>query len=321
MSPLPDLPLILLLGPTAAGKTETALSLAERFAGEIISADSRTFYRGLDIGSAKPTPAEMQRVPHHLIDVADPDETWSLALFQQEARRAINAIHARGRLPFLVGGTGQYLRAVAEDWQPPRALPDPRLRQALEAWAVEVAPAGLHARLARLDPAAAAAIDPRNLRRTVRALEVILATGERFSTQRRQGAAPYRLLQIGLTRPRAELYPRIDARIAAMLQAGWLQEAQRLLDRGYSPALPSLSAIGYREIIAHLQGRLSLEEAVTRIKRQTRVFVRRQANWFKLTDPLIHWFTPTPSALDAISTLIQSFLSTGSPPLQEDRDD
>jgi tRNA dimethylallyltransferase len=309
MSPAPDLPLILLLGPTAVGKTETALALAARFQGEIISADSRTFYRGLDIGTAKPSPQEMERVAHHLINVAAPDETWSLALFQQEARRAIAAIHARGRLPFLVGGTGQYLRAVSAGWQPPAVQPDPRLRRALEEWAGETSPLALHARLARLDPAAAAAIDPRNLRRTVRAMEVILTTGKPFSAQRGSGDSPYRGLQIGLTRPREELYARIDARVEAMLHAGLVQEVQGLLAQGYSPDLPALSAIGYREIVAHLQGKLSLDEAAAQIKRQTRVFVRRQANWFKLSDPQIHWFTPGPSALEEIAALIQSYLS------------
>lgn len=283
-------PLVVILGPTAVGKTELALRLAERLQAEIVSADSRLFYRGLDIGTAKPTPAELRRVPHHLIDVADPDETWSLATFREQARRAIAAIHARGRLPLLVGGTGQYLRAVAQGWQPPAVEPDPRLRQALDAWAGQVGPNGLHARLAALDPVAAQAIDYRNLRRTVRALEVILSSGRRFSEQRQAGPPPYRLLQLGLTRPRPELYARIDARIQAMLEAGLVQEVRGLLAQGYTPDLPSLSAIGYREIVAYLQGQGTLGEAVSAIQRDTRTFVRRQANWFKLDDPAIVWF-------------------------------
>jgi tRNA dimethylallyltransferase len=283
--------LIVLIGPTAAGKTEIVIQLAERLSGEIISADSRLFYRGMDIGTAKPTPAERARVPHHLIDVADPDQAWSLVLFQQEARRAIADIHARGRLPFLVGGTGQYLRAVTEGWQAPPAQPDPRLRGVLEDWAAEIGPLGLHNRLASLDPQAGAQIDPRNLRRTVRALEVILSTGRLFSAQRQRGESPYRLLTLGLTRPRPELYARIDARIEAMFAAGWVDEVRGLLARGYTPNLPALSAISYLQVIDYLQGRTTYVEMVMLIKRLTRQFVRRQANWFKPDDPQIHWFT------------------------------
>ncbi len=303
-------PLVVILGPTAVGKTEMALQLAERLGAEIISADSRLFYRGMDIGTAKPSPAELRRAPHHLIDVADPDETWSLATFREQARRAIAAIQAAGRLPLLVGGTGQYLRAVAHGWQPPAVEPDPRLRRALEAWASEIGPDGLHARLAVLDPSAAQSIDYHNLRRTVRALEVILSSGRRFSEQRQAGPPPYRLLQLGLTRPRPDLYARIDARIQAMLEAGLVDEVSGLLAQGYAPDLPSLSAIGYREIVAYLQGRGTLDEAVGAIQRNTRTFVRRQANWFKLDDPSIHWFDARDSAaaLSAMKTAIRNWL-------------
>ncbi len=283
-------PLVVIVGPTAVGKTEIAIQLAESLNGEIVSADSRLFYRGMDIGTAKPTADERRRVPHHLIDVANPDEIWSLATFQQQACQAITGIHARNRLPFLVGGTGQYIRAVTQAWAVPHVSPNPRLRAALEAWAMEIGKDGLHARLAILDPQAAAGIDLRNLRRTVRALEVILSTGRRFSQQRQRGASPYRLLVLGLNRPRKELYARIDARVDAMIQAGLLEEVRHLLELGYSPDLPTLSAIGYLEMIAYLQGKVSLEEAVMLIKRHTHLFVRRQANWFKPGDPDIHWF-------------------------------
>jgi len=302
------LPLIVLLGPTAVGKTEISLQLAERLDGEIVSADSRLFYRGMDIGTAKPSKAEQARVPHHLIDVASPDETWSLAVFQERARQAIAAIHARGRLPFLVGGTGQYIRAVTHGWQPPAVQPDPRLRQALESWAAQIGPYALHARLAVLDAPAAAAIDPRNLRRTVRALEVILSSGQRFSELRTRVSTPYRLVQIGLIRPRSELYARVDARIDAMLSAGLVGEVRDLLDRGYSPALPSLSAIGYREIVTYLQGHITLGEAVTEIKRSTRTFVRRQANWFKPDDPELRWFMVNESTLLDVEKFLYSFV-------------
>jgi tRNA dimethylallyltransferase len=176
-TPAPLPPLLALVGPTAVGKTEIAIRLAERLNGEIVSADSRLFYRGMDIGTAKPTPEERNRVPHHLIDVADPDETWSLALFQQRAQETIAGIHARRRLPLLVGGTGQYVRAVTQGWLPPEVPPDERLRATLERLGQEKGKDWLHARLALLDPGAAALIDLRNLRRTVRALEVILTSG------------------------------------------------------------------------------------------------------------------------------------------------
>lgn len=262
----------------------------------------------MDIGTAKPTPAEMARVPHHLIDVADPDQVWSLALFQQEAQRAIAGIHARSRLPLLVGGTGQYVRAVIEGWSPPPAAPDTRLRDALAAWAHEITPDGLHARLAQLDPAAAAAIDPRNVRRTVRALEVILATGRRFSDQRRRSASPYRLLVLGLTRPRDELYARVDARIAAMFAAGFVDEVRALLAGGYAPDLPTLSAIGYQQVCAYLQGQMTLDDVIVEMKRLTRQFVRRQANWFKASDPQIHWFTAGAKTVDEMEALCREWL-------------
>jgi tRNA dimethylallyltransferase len=302
-------PLLVILGPTAVGKTEIAIRLAESLGGEIVSADSRLFYRGMDAGTAKPSLAERARVPHHLIDVADPDETWSLVLFQQEARRAIQEIHARGRLPFLVGGTGQYIRAVTEGWQAPAAQPDPRLRGVLETWAAQIGPLGLHERLAQLDPQAGEQIEARNLRRTVRALEVILSTGRRFSAQRRRGETPYRLLTLGLNRPRPELYARIDARIEAMFAAGWVDEVRGLLAQGYSPELPSLSAIGYPQVIDYLQGKSTYAEAVMLIKRLTRQFVRRQANWFKENDPQIHWFPAGERTLEAMEGVIRGWIT------------
>jgi tRNA dimethylallyltransferase len=303
------LSLVVLVGPTAVGKSELAIELALRLGGEIVSADSRQFYRGMDIGTAKPTPQEQRLVPHHLIDVADPDKAWSLATFQQAAREAIRAIHARHKLPLLVGGTGQYVRAVTHGWEIPPVAPSPLLRQALEAWAVELSPTGLHARLAVVDPVAAADIDPRNLRRTIRALEVIFSTGQPFSVQRQSGPSDYRLFLVGLSRPRPELYARIDARIDTMFAAGFIDEVRQLLALGYSPSLPTLSAIGYREVIAFLQGEISMEEAVTLMKRRTRDYVRRQASWFRLDDPQIHWFQAGPGVLEAIESEIKIWLN------------
>jgi len=303
--PLP--PLIVILGPTAVGKTETAVRLAGRLGGEIISADSRQFYRGMDLGTAKPTPAERSRIPHHLVDVIAPDEPWSLAQFQQAAFQAIDAMHPRGRLPFLVGGTGQFVRAIAEGWDIPPQQPNPRLRAVLAAWAGEIGSEAFHQRLAVLDPPAAALIDYRNVRRTIRAFEVIFHTGKRFSAQRRRHAPRYRLLQIGLMRPRADLYARIDARIDAMLAAGLLEEVRGLLAR-YPGDLPAFSAIGYRELVRHLEGACTLDEAVAAIRRNTRQFVRRQANWFKQDDPDIHWFMAEADPLAGIEQLVRGFL-------------
>lgn len=309
LSPEQKEPLIVILGFTAVGKTETSLQLAERMNGEIISADSRLFYRGMDIGTAKPTSEEQSCVPHHLIDVANPDQIWSLAMFQRAAHRIIADIHQRGRIPFLVGGTGQYIRAVTEEWEIPEAPPNLRLREALENWAAEVGPDGLHQRLEVLDPLAAQRIDPRNLRRTIRALEVIFLTGKPFSTQGSRGPSRYRLLQLGLTRPRPELYDRIDFRIQAMMDAGFVDEVRNLLAAGFSPELSSLSAIGYRQVIDHLQGEIELDEAILLMKRITRRFVRRQANWFKLDDPNIEWFQPGSNAVNEMEIAIRAFLS------------
>ncbi|HEX7433480.1 MAG TPA: tRNA (adenosine(37)-N6)-dimethylallyltransferase MiaA [Anaerolineaceae bacterium] len=301
--------LVILVGPTGVGKTQLGLQLAEQLSGEIISADSRLFYRGMDIGTAKPTPAERARVRHHLIDVADPGEVLSLALFQRAAREAIEDCHERGKLPFLVGGTGQYIRAVLEEWNIPPQKPDLRLRLVLETWADQIGQDGLHARLAVLDPAAAQIIDPRNIRRTIRALEVIFGTGRPFSTQRQQSGSPYSLLTIGLTRPRQELYDRIDQRIEAMLVGGLVDEVNGLLTRGYRPEQSALSAIGYGEIADYLRGKSTLEEAVVFIKRYTRKFVRRQANWFKDSDPTIHWFRANDETLNQAKELVQQWVA------------
>jgi len=304
-----SLPLILIVGPTAVGKTELALQLAKRLDGEIVSADSRLFYRGMDIGTAKPSAAERARVRHHLIDVADPDETWSLAVFQQAAQKAISEIHQRGKLPFLVGGTGQYVRAVTQGWTPPSVTPDPRLRSVLDRLAQENGPYWLHDKLNVIDPVAADKIDARNIRRTVRALEVIFSTGQRFSAQGGAADSPYRLTSIGLKRPRPELYERIDQRIESMFEKGFLGEVQRLLEKGYSPDLPTMSAIGYRECVAVLQGTLTLDEAKTQIKKLTRIFVRRQGNWFKESDPQIRWFDMREGTLDEAESYLREKIS------------
>jgi len=284
------IPVTVIVGPTAVGKTAFAIELAKIANAEIVSADSRYFYRGMDIGTAKPTPEERQSIPHHLIDVADPDETWSLALFQQKAYDAIASIHERGKNVIVVGGTGQYIRALLQGWSPPTMEADLVMRSVLEDWANEIGPMEIHKKLAILDPIAAEKIDYRNVRRTIRALEVIFGSGQRFSEQRKVTESPYSFLILGLNRSRSSLYQRIDQRIDQMIRQGFIEEVAGLLEKGYSPALPSMSAIGYREISAYLNHEISLDEAIRLIKQRTRNFVRRQANWFKTNDPQIHWF-------------------------------
>ncbi len=301
-------PLILIVGPTAVGKTELAIQLAERLNGEIVSADSRLFYRGMDIGTAKPTPEEQARVPHHLIDIADPDEILSLAVFQRKAQDAIADIHTRNKIPFLVGGTGQFIRAVTEGWTPPEVEPDERLRSELERMKEEKGIYWLYEKLQGLDPVAAEKIDARNYRRTIRALEVIMTTGKKFSEQRGQSKSPYQLITIGLTRPRTELYERVDKRIDAMFANGFLEEVRTLLARGYSPPLPTMSAIGYRECVRVIKGELSEEQAKSEIRRITRVFVRRQANWFKESDPNIRWFRVEAGIVEEIHHYLRNAL-------------
>ena len=301
-------PLILIVGPTAVGKTDLAIQLAERLNGEIISADSRLFYRGMDIGTAKPSRKELARVPHYLIDIVNPDETLSLAVFQQKAKEIIADIQARGKLPFLVGGTGQYVRAVTEGWTPPEVTADERLRDVLEKLKEERGLEWLHAKLQILDPEAAAKIDARNVRRTIRALEVILTTGRKFSDQRRQVDSPYQLITIGLTRPRPELYQRVDERIDTMFANGFVDEVKGLLEKGYSPTLPSMSAIGYRECVRVAKDLLTEEQAKVEMRRVTRIFVRRQANWFKESDPNIMWFKVKDGVGKEIETYIRQLI-------------
>ena len=299
-------PLVVILGATAVGKTEISIRLAEHFGAEIVSADSRLFYRGMDIGTAKPTPEELAQVPHHLIDVTTPDHPWSLAVYKKAAELAIDGIHAREKLPFLVGGTGQYIQAVLEDWSIPAQQPDPRMRQALNHWAQSIGADELHRKLSILDPVAAMTIQSSNLRRTIRALEVLFGTGRRFSDQRRRKGSRFSLLKIGLRRPRVELYRRIDERIQQMIQAGLIEEVRALLEKGYDRHLPAMSAIGYREIIAYLNDEMTLDQAIAQIKKLTRIFVRRQANWFKESDATIHWFSVGDATLDQIIQLLES---------------
>jgi tRNA dimethylallyltransferase len=277
--------LLVLVGPTACGKTALALELAERCPLEVVSADSRTVYRGMDIGTAKPSHAERTRVPHHLIDVVDPDEPYSLATYQQQALAAIADIQARGRLAVLVGGAGLYVSAVCDGLPLPDVPPDVEFRTAIEARGAAV----LQARLAEVDPQSARRIDPRNVRRMIRALEVHHATGVPFSAwQSRRFELPFRPVFVGLDVERRELYRRIDARIDAWVSGGLVDEVRGLLDAGYAPSLPSMSGLGYREIARFLGGELALDDAVALFKQATHQYAKRQLTWFR-RDTRIRW--------------------------------
>lgn len=278
--------LLVLVGPTAVGKTTLSLQLAAQLKGEIISADSRLFYRGMDIGTAKPTAVEQAIAPHHLIDICDPDETLSLGAYQRLAYETIEAVHARGHLPILVGGTGQYVMAVVEGWGIPPVPPQPALRDALAALGGEE----LARWLAALDPATAVRLDSRNVRRVIRALEVTLVAGRPFSALRQKSPPPYDVCVVGLHRKREVLYGRIDARVDQMMAAGLLDEMLRLRAAGYGRDLPAMSGLGYRQLWQYLAGEMTLEEAVERIKFETHRFVRHQMNWFRRQDAGITWF-------------------------------
>jgi tRNA dimethylallyltransferase len=303
---------VVILGPTAVGKTHLSLEIASRLKGEIVSVDSRLIYRGMDIGTAKPTLEQRQRVPHHMIDIADPDEDWSLARFRQVALEVIEAVHGRGHLPLMVGGTGQYITAILEGWNPPPKPSDATLRKELESFAAKQGRAALHKRLEKVDPVAAKRIHENNLRRVIRALEIYHTTGIPSSELRKKEPPAFRSLRVGLTLPREILYERIDTRIDEMIQAGFQAEVERLLEQGYAPELPSMSAIGYEQMTRVISQEISLEDAVIEMRRLTRQFVRRQANWFKPDDPQIHWFDMRQEDVqDSIRDLILDWLRKG----------
>ncbi len=284
------LPLLALVGPTAVGKTALSVALAQRLGAEIISGDSMQIYRGMDIGTAKITPAEMQGVPHHLIDIRSPDEPFSVAEFRTLVDGLAAEIVGRGRLPMLVGGTGLYVRAVLQEYSFSEQETDYELRERLTAEEATHGAGHLHQRLQEVDPEAAERLHPNDLRRVVRALEVYLTTGVPISATQTAGEAPPRYddLFIGLTMDRERLYSRIDQRVDLMLQAGLKEEVLDLLTR-YSPKLAAMEAIGYREMVWHLRGLLTLRECAELIRRNTRRFAKRQLTWFR-RDERIQWF-------------------------------
>ena len=287
-----DAPLVAVVGTTAAGKTAVAVELCERLNGEIVSADAVAVYRHLDIGAAKPDAAERARATFHVIDVADPRDDFSLADFERLAAAAIADIRARGKVPLLVGGTGLYVRAITATLSVPEVAPQPAFRA--ERWAeVEAlgAPA-LHERLRTIDPATAAKILPGDAKRVIRALEVYAVTGEpmsRFHTPEGvRGVPKPNTTLLALDWERAPLYARIEARVDAMLAAGFVREVEQLLARGYDPALKSMGSLGYRHLVRHLRENVPLAETVEELKRDTRRFAKRQLSWFR-ADPQVAW--------------------------------
>lgn len=287
LSPVASRRLVVICGPTGVGKTGVSLELARRIGAEIVAADSRTVYRRMDIGTAKPTADQQASVPHHLLDVAEPDEIFTLADYRKLAMAAIGQIFARKAIPLLVGGTGLYVRAIVDGLTIPSVAPNWELRTELES-IERRAPGSLHARLAHVDPVAATRIHPRNVRRTIRALEVYEQTGHSITVAQARSAPPFDVLQIGLTMDRDALYAQIERRVDEQLAAGLVDEVKALLLQGYDRALPSLQGLGYKEIIEYLDGNEALEEASRRLKQHTRQFAKRQYTWFR-KDVRIQW--------------------------------
>jgi tRNA dimethylallyltransferase len=282
-------PFLALVGPTASGKTGAALPIAEALGAEILSVDSMLVYRGMDVGTAKPTASERGRVPHHLVDLVEPSQPFSVAAYQAAARRAAEDVRRRGKTPLLVGGSGLYFRAVVDDLEFPGT--EAGIRGDLEGEATALGPDRMHRRLAELDPVAASKIEPGNVRRTVRALEVAAVTGRTFSSFAaawdRYG--PERVRAAGVRLGTQDLAARVDARVQEMLAAGWMREVEELVARGLGGWLTASQAIGYAELARHLAGELSLEDAVRQTVKRTRTLARRQMAWFR-RDPRIRWF-------------------------------
>lgn len=297
-------PVIAVVGPTASGKSAVADLVAEALGSEVVSADAMQVYRGMDIGTAK-TPVSERRVPLLLVNVADPTEPYSAALYQRDSRRAIDRLRAEGRVPVLCGGTGLYVRAALDEMEFPRGEVDGAARQRYQDLAGKLGPEGVHALLAERDPESAALIHPHNVRRVVRALEM-LDEGVSYARQSAGFSEPrehYPSLQFALTMDRARLYARIDARVDAMMRAGLLDEVRGLMDAGAADALTSRQAIGYKELIDALEGRCTIGEAVDLIKLRSRRYAKRQLSWFR-RDPRITWLDMDVLDADGAARLI-----------------
>lgn len=302
--------LLVIVGPTATGKTELSLYVAKTAPVEIVNGDSRQVYRGMDIGTGKPTRDQRAVVPHHLFDLVNPDEEFHLALYQRLATAAIGRIQKRGRLPVLVGGSGQYIWSVLEGWVVPEVAPNPQFRKSLEKEAHTQGLTRLHSRLAEIDPEAASRIQAANLRRVIRALEVYYHSGQKPSSVLWHKRRPqWQILMVGLTLQRAELYRRIDRRVDRMIAEGLIDEVTRLLHQGHQLDLPSLSSIGYKQIGRYVQGKTTLQQAVEETKVETHRMARHQYSWFRPGDPRIHWFCAADSdAVERAVGLCASFV-------------
>ena len=309
------LTLVAVVGPTAVGKTGLSIALAQRFDGEIVNADSRQVYVGMDIGTAKPTANELRAARHHLIDIRTPDAQLSLGEYLPLACQSIADIASRGKLPILCGGTGQYVWALLEGWNVPSVPPNADLRAELERRAAAEGTAALYQELQHLDPPRAENVDPHNTRRIIRALEIHhAAAGRPVAAAGKSAEPPYRALIIGLTADRSVLYERIDERFDAMMDAGLLDEARRLAAEGYILGVGALSGVGYSELGKHLAGEMTLADAVARAKTQTHRLVRRQYTWFKPADPRIAWLDATDGLpIDAAASLVQDFMASPTP--------
>ncbi len=285
---------VIIAGPTASGKSSLAVELAGLFNGEVISADSMQVYRGMDIGTAKPTAGQMAGVAHHMIDVADPDEDFTAAQYRRMALECVRKINARGRNVFVAGGTGLYIKALTRGlFEGPKA--DPALRAQLAREAAEHGSERLYERLKEVDPEAAASMHPNNVVRVIRAIEVYTLSKRPISEFHREHAfsdSPFAALKIGLALEREELYARIESRVDEMLEAGLVEEVRGLLSAGYSPDLKPMGALGYKEMAGYIGGRLGFEEAVSLLKANTRRYAKRQLTWFR-KDAEIRWFEPT----------------------------
>ena len=305
--------LLAIVGPTGVGKSQLALKLAQTFNGEIVSADSRQVYRYMDIGTAKPSREELFLAPHHLLNIVNPDESFSLAQYQELAYRAIDDIQQRQKLPILVGGSGLYVWSVVEGWGVPRVPPDPDFRRCLEERAAAVGRDKLYRELERIDPVAAERIDKRNMRRVIRALEIHRGAKPTARQPQPRKAPSYNTLLIGLTAARAELYRRIDLRVDQMIEQGLPQEVKRLTDMGYSLDLPAMSGISYRQIGMFQKEELTLAAAVAQIKFESHRLVRHQYNWFRLKDDRIQWFDITGEVDSEITALVDRFIIRNKP--------
>ena len=304
-------PLVAIVGPTGIGKSQLALRLARTFASEIVSADSRQVYCHMDIGTAKPGREELSLVPHHLINIINPDEDFSLAQYQELAYRVIGDIHQRSKLPILVGGSGMYLWSVLEGWGIPRVQPDPDFRRNLEEKANRIGQGELYRELEEIDPLAAQQIDRRNVRRTIRALEVHRSTETPISRLQYKQAPFFNTLIIGLTTDRTELYRRIDLRVDEMIEQGLVAEVEKLLNMGYDFNLSAMSSIGYKQISTFLNGELTLATAIQQIKFETHRLVRQQYNWFQLKDDRIQWFDIQSTRESEITVLLAGLIQKG----------